>query len=87
MGGLFTLFITAELVLQGSRFFLEKGQLQGSGILATIANSGFVPEPYAQYIRTGGRWLGIAKSVASDAMVVVFVFGVLAWWSGSAAAF
>ncbi|KAK5131135.1 hypothetical protein LTR08_001283 [Meristemomyces frigidus] len=87
LGGLFTLFITAELVLQGSRFVLEKGQLQGSGWLATVANSGFVPEPYAQVLRTGGRWLGIAKSVVSDALVVVFVFGVLAWWSGSAAAF
>ncbi|KAK5110967.1 hypothetical protein LTR85_000677 [Meristemomyces frigidus] len=82
---LFTIFTTAELLLQGTRFFLEKGQLQGSGMLATVANSGFVPEPYAQYIRTGGRWLGIGKSVVSDAMVVIFVFGALAWWKGLAA--
>ena len=85
MRGLFTLFITSELLLQGTRFFLEKGQLQGSGWLATVANSGFVPEPYAQFIRTGGRWLGIFRSVVSDALVVVFVFGCLAWWRGSVA--
>ncbi|RMY35253.1 hypothetical protein D0866_04728, partial [Hortaea werneckii] len=41
---LFTMFVTAELLLQGSRFYLEKGQLQGSGMLATVANSGLVPE-------------------------------------------
>lgn len=83
---LFTLFTTAELVLQGCRFFLEKGQLRGPGIFAMVANSGFVPEPYAQWVRTGGRWVGIAQSVVSDAMVVIFVFGVLAWWSGRAVA-
>ncbi|KAK4540686.1 hypothetical protein LTR36_009017 [Oleoguttula mirabilis] len=82
---LFTIFTTAELLLQGTRFFLEKGQLQGGGMLAMVANSGFVPEPYAQLIRTGGRWVGIGKSILSDAMVVVFVFGAVAWWGGRAA--
>ncbi|KAK4555670.1 hypothetical protein LTR86_007423 [Recurvomyces mirabilis] len=83
---LFIIFTSAELLLQSSRFFLEKGQLQGNGMLATVANSGFVPEPYAQYVRTAGRYVGIAQTIFSDAMVVVFVFGVLAWWRGMAVA-
>ncbi|TKA83410.1 hypothetical protein B0A55_00341 [Friedmanniomyces simplex] len=83
---LFIMFTSAELVLQSSRYFMEKGQLQGSGILAKIANSGFVPEPYAQYVRTVGRYVGIAQTIFSDAMVVIFVFGLLAWWKGMATA-
>jgi hypothetical protein len=82
----FYIFGTAELVLQTSRYFVEKGQLQGGGILATIANSGFVPEPYAQVIRTVGRYSTIYTTIVSDAMVVVFVLGTVAWWKGLAAA-
>jgi hypothetical protein len=80
----FYIFATAELVLQTSRYFIEKGQLQGGGILATIANSGFVPEPYAQLIRTIGRYSTIYTTIVSDAMVVVFVLGAVAWWKGLA---
>jgi hypothetical protein len=82
----FYIFATAELVLQTSRYFVEKGQLQGGGILATIANSGFVPEPYAQLIKTIGRYSTIYTTIVSDAMVVVFVLGAIAWWKGLAAA-
>lgn len=80
----FYVFATAELVLQTSRYFVEKGQLQGGGILATIANSGFVPEPYAQLIKTVGRYSTIYTTIVSDAMVVVFVLGAIAWWKGLA---
>ena len=80
---LFIIFTSAELVLQSSRFFLEKGQLKGSGWLAMIANSGFVPEPYAQYVRTLGRYIGIVQTVVSDGLVVVFVLGIMAWWNGA----
>jgi hypothetical protein len=80
----FYVFATAELVLQTSRYFVEKGQLQGGGWLATIANSGFVPEPYAQLIRTAGRYSTIYTTIVSDAMVVVFVLGAIAWWKGLA---
>ena len=82
----FYIFGTAELVLQTSRYFVEKGQLQGGGILATIANSGFVPEPYAQLIRTVWRYSTIYTTIVSDAMVVVFVLGTVAWWKGLATA-
>lgn len=81
----FYLFATAELVLQTTRYFMEKGQLQGSGIIAMVANSGFVPEPWAQLIRTVGRYSTIYTTIVSDAMVVVFVLGAVAWWKGLAA--
>lgn len=81
----FLIFATTELILQTSRYFMEKGQLQGSGILATIANSGFVPEPWAQMIRTIGRYSTIYTTIVADAMVVIFVFGAVAWWKGLAA--
>ena len=83
---LFYLFATAELLLQTSRYFVEKGQLQGSGWLATIANSGLVPEPYGGWIRVVGRYSVIWQTVVGDAMVVVFLLGAVAWARGAAAA-
>ena len=49
-------------------------------MIAKVANSGFVPEPYAGYVRIAGRYIGIVQTVVADAMVVVFVFGAMAWW-------
>ena len=83
---LFFIFCTAELLLQSSRYFAEKGQLQGNGMLAMVANSGFLPEPWAGYVRVTGRYVGIVQTVVADAMMIVFVFGVLSWWQGMAAA-
>lgn len=83
---LFLIFCTAELLLQSSRYFIEKGQLQGSGMLASVANSGMVPEPWAGYVRTLGRYIRIAQTIIADAMVIIFVFGLLAWWQGMATA-
>ena len=82
---LFLIFCTAELILQSSRYFAEGGQLRGPGMIAKVANSGFVPEPWAGYIRIAGRYIGIAQTIFTDAMVVIFVFGALAWWNGMAA--
>jgi hypothetical protein len=78
---LFIIFTSAELVLQSTRYFMERGQLQGGGMLAKIANSGFLPQQYANYVRILGRYLTIAQTIFSDAMVIVFVFGCLAWWN------
>jgi hypothetical protein len=80
----FYMFATFEVVLQSSRYFIEKGQLQGKGILSTIAQ--FLPEPYSGYIRVVGRYSVIYNTVVSDAMVVVFVLGAASWWNGGAAA-
>lgn len=79
---LFWMFATAELLLQSTRYFLEGGKLQGGGPLATVANSGFVPEPYAHYIRVVGRYIAIAQTIFADVMVVVFVFGCISWYRG-----
>lgn len=81
---LFVIFATAEVVLQSMRYFVEKGQLQGGGMLASVANSGMIPEPYANYIRILGRYLTIARTIFTDVMVIVFVLGCIAWWQGVA---
>lgn len=83
---LFYMFATAEVVLQSSRYFMEKGRLQGSGWLATIANSGLVPQPWSNFISMAGRYAVIWQTVVADAMVIVFVLGCLAWWNGMATA-
>ena len=80
----FYLFATFQVVLQSSRYFIEQGQLQGSGILSTIA--GILPHPYSGYVRTVGRYSVIYSTVVSDAMVVVFVLGATSWWRGAAVA-
>ncbi|KAL1647893.1 hypothetical protein SLS61_007161 [Didymella pomorum] len=80
----FYLFATFEVIMQSSRYFIEKGQLQGSGILSTVA--GFLPPPYGGYIRTIGRYGVIYTTVVSDAMVVVFVLGATVWWRGAGVA-
>lgn len=80
----FYMFATFEVIMQSSRYFIEKGQLQGSGILSTVA--GFLPPPYGGYVRTIGRYGVIYTTVVSDAMVVVFVLGATSWWNGAGAA-
>jgi hypothetical protein len=76
----FYLFATFEVLLQTTRFFMEKGQLQGSGMLRTISQ--VLPEPWAGYVRLVGRYAVIWQTVVSDAMVVVFVLGAACWWNG-----
>ncbi|KAI8935023.1 hypothetical protein NX059_008687 [Plenodomus lindquistii] len=80
----FYLFATFEVVLQSSRYFIERGQLQGSGLLSTVA--GILPAPYSGYVKTIGRYSVIYSTVVSDAMVVVFVLGASSWWHGAAVA-
>jgi hypothetical protein len=81
---LFYLFATAEVVLQSSRFFLERGQLPQSGILGTLSQ--ILPQPYGGYLRVVGRYSVIYTTVVADAMVVVFVLGMMAWWNGAVTA-
>jgi hypothetical protein len=77
----FYMFATFEVLMQSTRYFLEKGRLQGSGILNTIGQ--VLPEPYAGYVRVVGRYSVIYSTVVSDAMVVIFVLGAACYWKGS----
>lgn len=82
---LFIIFTSVELLLQSTRYVVERGQLQGGGMLATVANSGFIPEPYANYVRVVGRYITIARTIFMDVMVIIFVLGCMAWWRGTTA--
>ncbi|KAI9712858.1 MAG: hypothetical protein M1820_001480 [Bogoriella megaspora] len=79
---LFWIFVTSELGLQGTRYVVEKGRLPESGWLGMIG--GILPEPYKGYVAIIARYGIIWTTVVSDAMVVIFVLGVLAWWKGEA---
>lgn len=80
---LFWMFTTVQLVLQSTRYFLDRGQLPALGILTTIGS--FLPEPYANYVRMVSRYSIIYTTIVSDAMLIVFVLGCVAWWKGNAA--
>jgi hypothetical protein len=73
----FYIFATMEVVLQTSRFFLEKGRIQQTGIIGTILT--FLPEPWKGYVELVLRYSRIWTTVSADAMVAVFVLGVCAW--------
>jgi hypothetical protein len=78
----FWVFATAELVLQSSRFFLEKGGgSQLGGWMGMVA--GFLPEPWKGYITLAARYSGIWSTIVEDGMVVVFIVGAVAWWKGA----
>jgi hypothetical protein len=77
----FWIFATVEVLLQSSRFFLEKGRVQPGGVMGLVM--GFLPEPYKGYLQTLGRYSRIWGTVSGDAFVCVFVLGVCAWWRGA----
>jgi len=80
---LFWIFATVELLLQSSRYFVDGGRLPVSGIIGGLGQ--MLPEPYAGYVRIFSRYSVIYTTVVSDAMVVLFVLGCVAWWKGLAA--
>ena len=93
---LFLAFATLELVLQSSRLFLESRRKSAAGGgNAAAADLGFasggwtgmaasvLPEPWRTRVLLVGRYVGILGTVIEDAMVVVFVVGVVAWWRGA----
>ncbi|KAI9741331.1 MAG: hypothetical protein M1834_003048 [Cirrosporium novae-zelandiae] len=83
---IFAIFSSAELLLQATRFFIEKstgrstGSGGGSGVLGTML--GFLPEPWKSGVVLVRRYKGIWETVSADAMVVVWVMGAVAWWEG-----
>jgi len=77
----FYIFATAEILLQSSRFWMEKGRAQQGGIISMVM--GFLPEPWKGYLGLILRYSRIWTTVSADAMVCVFVLGVCAWLRGS----
>ncbi|KAL8738646.1 MAG: hypothetical protein Q9181_000592 [Wetmoreana brouardii] len=77
---LFWIFATAEVVLQSSRFFLERGTTDQSGWMGMLTQ--VLPEPWKSYAGLLTGYSGIWTTTVQDAMVVVFVLGVVAWWNG-----
>jgi hypothetical protein len=80
---LFFWFATVEVVLQSSRFVMEKGQVASTGMFGTLTK--LLPEPWAGYLRIIWRYSVIGTTVISDGLVLVFVLGVLAWWNSGVA--
>lgn len=78
---LFWIFATAEVVLQSSRYFLEKGKISQSGWIGMVTQ--ILPEPWKTYAGLLTRYSGIWTTVVQDAMIVVFVLGCVAWWKGA----
>ena len=60
---LFWSFTTIELVLQSTRYFLERGRTSSGigGMMGTI--SAVLPEPWAKYLRLIARYSGIWSTV------------------------
>jgi hypothetical protein len=77
----FWIFATVEVLLQSSRFFMEKGRVQQGGVLGTVTS--FLPEPYKGYLTWFSRYSRIWTTVSGDAMACIFVLGACAWWRGN----
>ena len=78
---MFWIFATTELILQGSRYFLEQGRSQEqAGWLGMLG--GMLPEPWKGWLRLAMRYSGIWSTLVEDSMVIVFVLGVVGWWRG-----
>lgn len=82
IGGInfFWIFVTSELVLQTSRFFMEKGVVRHEGWLGMVVP--FLPEKWRGRVGVLSRYAGIWGTVSGDALVLVWVLGVGAWWRG-----
>lgn len=78
----FWAFTTAELILQSSRYFLERGR-SGSQMGGWMGIAGgFLPEPWRGWVMLIARYSGIWSTVVEDAMVIVFIVGCVSWWKG-----
>ncbi|TGZ82815.1 hypothetical protein EX30DRAFT_394084 [Ascodesmis nigricans] len=76
---LFWYFATMELVLQSTRFMIEKGRPPQNSMLTTIA--GFIPHPFGVYLTTLARYSTFLTVMMADAGVVIFCLGMATWWN------
>ena len=78
---MFWIFATTELVLQGSRFYLDQGKNWGQGGWLQLIG-GFLPEPWKGRARLVGQYSGIWDTLVEDGLVIVFMLGIMSWWKG-----
>ena len=76
----FWVFASAELLLQSTRWFLEGGKTASAGTVGMVL--GMLPEPFKTYASLAVRYSGIITQLVADAVTVIFVLGVVAWWRG-----
>lgn len=76
----FWIFATVELLLQTARIWVEKGAMQHTGVIGMVVS--FLPAPWKGHVAVLSRYARIWTTVSADAMVLVFVLGVCAWWRG-----
>ncbi|CUS14973.1 unnamed protein product [Tuber aestivum] len=84
---MFWYFATMELILQSSRFFLEKverdsfylGRPPPGSWLTTIG--GFLPYPFGTFLTTIARYSVIWTTLIADAGVLIFCLGMVSWWN------
>jgi len=76
---LFWYFATMELVLQSSRFLLEKGRPPQGFILTSIGE--FLPPPFGTVFKTLARYSVIWTTISADIGVLVFCLGIASWWN------
>ncbi|KAK4157452.1 Golgi to ER traffic protein 2 [Chaetomidium leptoderma] len=81
----FWAFATAEAVLLGSRYFMDRGRSRlqsaaGSGMLGMVV--GFLPGGIRGKVEMAMRYGEVLGTVKGDVLVCVFVLGAAAWWRG-----
>ncbi|KAI9805459.1 MAG: hypothetical protein M1825_000710 [Sarcosagium campestre] len=84
---LFWVFATAQLGLQGARFFLEGGGSSSSsttgGAFTFLAKiTPMLPYPWGDRLRVLLRYVAIWQVLVADAMVIIFVLGLGVWLRG-----
>ena len=79
----FWAFATTQLILQSTRYFLERdrGPMRTEGWMSMAAEA--FPEPWRGWALLLGRYSLIWSTVVQDAMVVIFVLGCVAWCKGA----
>jgi hypothetical protein len=75
-------FAAVEAILLSTRLFLERGKPLG-GMLGTVIN--FLPGGIGGSIKVLMRYATMGSSVVQDALVVVWVVGMVGWWNSRGA--
>ena len=79
---LFWAFATVELLLQSTRYFLERRQARSPAgrLIGTLAT--FLPPPWKGYLLLALRYRGIWSTIVDDGCVIIFIVGVMSWFHG-----